>query len=710
MDVFDLYAKIKLDTKEYENSLKDAGGKFSSFGEGLKSAVGKMGDILAGVGKAAAAGTAAAGAAFTALAKQGLDAYADFEQLQGGVNKIFGESAQKLMDFANNAYKTAGLSANQYMETVTSFSASLLQSLDGDAEAAADTANRAIIDMSDNINTYGGNMESVMNAYQGFAKQNYTMLDNLKLGYGGTQAEMKRLIEDAAGMNEEMAALGVTVDADSMSFGNIINAISVMQQRMKIAGTTSKEASSTISGSVGSLKAAWQNFLAGTGSTNALTEAFSAAAKNIGEQAKVIIPNLASGLGDIIEQLSPEIPSIIETALPAVIDGTTNLVAGIIPQIPKMITTIASTISSKSGDILEAGKKLFNNLIPDTSKLTDMSSKVSGIVGDIAIAITNPDNIGKIVAKGDEIVGGLINGILSEASIDRFVDDLPVLIDNIGQGIEKILLGDDQDGDGGLFGAAKQIIVNLGDYFADDKNKQSMLEAAGKIISSLAKGVINILQNGVAPLLVEAARTWAECFIGDIDYDDTAKDILSRLAQAMARNMWTSQVGDWIGNQIFDATHGMELDYLDEGSGTLPEYKANRRTASNDAAYNVVRPAIPFNADELRGAARNAYNAAKGYASGGYADRLTRLNNAVVGENGAEVLLPLESNTAWMDKLIDRFGSKIGAGNTFVVESVNVYAPSGDASEIARATVNAMDEAFSDLQIAQDRSIGGVTW
>ena len=172
MNVFSLFAKIGLDTKDYESGLKESKSKFHDFADGLKGAAGKVGDVLAGIGKAAAAGVGAASTALTALTKQSVDAVANYEQLVGGVDKIFGESSKKVQEYANKAYSEAGLSANQYMEAVTNFSASLLQSLDGDTEAAADAANRAIIDMSDNMNTYGSSMESVMNAYQGFSKQN----------------------------------------------------------------------------------------------------------------------------------------------------------------------------------------------------------------------------------------------------------------------------------------------------------------------------------------------------------------------------------------------------------------------------------------------------------------------------------------------------------------------------------------------------------
>ena len=206
------------------------------------------------------------GSAMMDVGKSALNSFADYEQLVGGVDTLFKESSSKVQNYANNAYKTAGLSANEYMETVTSFSASLLQSLNGDTAKSAEIADMAIIDMSDNANKMGTSMESIQNAYQGFAKQNYTMLDNLKLGYGGTKEEMERLIADA---NRVKEANGEMADLSIESFADVTEAIHLIQTEMGITGTTAEEASSTIQGSVSSMKSAWHNLLTGIASDNA---------------------------------------------------------------------------------------------------------------------------------------------------------------------------------------------------------------------------------------------------------------------------------------------------------------------------------------------------------------------------------------------------------------------------------------------------------
>lgn len=181
-NVFELYAKIGADTKDFDKGLSSAKDKFSGFADGLKSAAGKLGDILAGIGKAAAVGIGAASTALVGLTKQSLDAVANYEQLVGGVDKIFGESSKKVQQYADEAFQTAGMSSNEYMETVTGFSASLIQGLKGDTEQAAEIANMAIKDMADNANTYGTDIAEIQSNYQALAKQNYTLLDNLKLG------------------------------------------------------------------------------------------------------------------------------------------------------------------------------------------------------------------------------------------------------------------------------------------------------------------------------------------------------------------------------------------------------------------------------------------------------------------------------------------------------------------------------------------------
>lgn len=309
------------------------------------SAFSKTGGKAAAFGKAVAAGAAVAGAAVVALGKKSLDLYADYEQLVGGVETLFKDSSDIVMNYANQAYKTAGLSANEYMETITGFSASLLQSLGGDTKKAAEYGNQAVIDMSDNANKMGTDIARIQDAYQGFAKQNFTMLDNLKLGYGGTREEMERLLEDANRINAEH---GKMTDYSIDSFADITEAIHVVQTEMGITGTTSKEAATTIQGSLKMVQGAWTNLLTGLGDENAdidqllnnLIDSITTAAKNIMPRITLII----TGMVKAIKQLAPEIPKILKNMLPELITGVQGLIEGLVAVLPDLLQVIMDVI------------------------------------------------------------------------------------------------------------------------------------------------------------------------------------------------------------------------------------------------------------------------------------------------------------------------------------------------------------------------------
>ena len=390
MDVFDLVAKIRLDDSEYEQGVGKAKGTFSS----LASGVGKG---LATVAKVGAAAVTAAVTGVAALTKMGVEGYAQYEQLVGGVETLFKDSQATVMKYAENAYKTSGLSANAYMETVTSFSASLIQSLDGDTAKAAEVGNMAITDMSDNANKMGTSIEMIQNAYNGFAKGNFTMLDNLKLGYGGTQEEMKRLLKDA----EKISG----IKYDISSFADVSEAIHVMQQSMEISGysvdelseklrnasltqeevskvaesmgisyeeasqrmmdgsltaqdanillgTTAREAATTIEGSLSMMKGAWQNLVVGMADETANMEVLiNNFVESAATAAQNLIPRIAQtlqGIGQLIKELSPviaeAIPVLVAEVLPTLLAAgvslVTSIVEGIITALPALYTAL----------------------------------------------------------------------------------------------------------------------------------------------------------------------------------------------------------------------------------------------------------------------------------------------------------------------------------------------------------------------------------
>lgn len=339
MEIFKIFGTLALNGQDkFNKDIDNATGKGASFASKLKSG-------LTTAAKVGGAAITAVGAGMVWLSKQAIDSYGDYEQLVGGVDTLFKESSATVQGYAQNAYKTAGLSANEYMETVTSFSASLLQSLGNNTAAAAEMADLAITDMSDNANKMGTDMTAIQNAYNGFAKQNYTMLDNLKLGYGGTKEEMQRLIDDANALN---TAQGRLTEYSIDSYADIVSAIHDVQTEMGITGTTSLEASTTIQGSLASMKSAWKNLLTGIADPdqdlgmliNNMVDSAGIALDNLVPLIVNLLPRIATALGTLGKKLTKELPGIIRTLLPALISGAIGLITGLVTEIPAILAAL----------------------------------------------------------------------------------------------------------------------------------------------------------------------------------------------------------------------------------------------------------------------------------------------------------------------------------------------------------------------------------
>ena len=451
MDLFDLFAKISMDNSEYYNNLDEASEKTSSFGDKLKTE-------LATAAKVGAAAIGAASAGIVALTKSSIEGYAEYEQLVGGVETLFGESAGKVQEYASNAFKTAGMSANDYMETVTSFSASLLQSLDNDTAAAAEKANLAITDMSDNANKMGTSMEMIQNAYNGFAKQNYTMLDNLKLGYGGTKEEMQRLLDKA---NELNAQQGIITNYQIDSYADIVDAIHVVQDEMGITGTTAKEAATTISGSVSSMKSAWSNLVTGIADDNAdldvlvgdFVDSAVTAAGNIAPRLEVIL----SGIGTLGEKMAPLIADGLSAAvenapqfLTAAANMLTSLGSSLIEQSDLLIQdafdlvlVIADGLIEGSEGMLDAAVELVENLAQWIEEYSDvLAEKAVTLIMTLVQSIVK--NLPKLAVAALRIMAALATGL---------IENLPELIKQIPTIIAELVSG---------FGDAMPDIVDVG--------------------------------------------------------------------------------------------------------------------------------------------------------------------------------------------------------------------------------------------------------
>lgn len=356
-DLFELVGRMRV---EGADTVRSELASVSTQGEQTQSklggALGKVGGVVSAVGKVAVAGVAIGAAGIAKITKDAVAAYAEYEQLVGGVQKIFGDNAAAVIENGANAFKTAGMSANEYMQTVTSFSASLVQGLGGDTKAATEYADMAIRDMSDNANTYGTAIGDIQNAYNGFAKGNFTMLDNLKLGYGGTQAEMVRLMNDSGVLEEKITSM------DGITFDQMIAAVHKVQENLKITGTTANEAEHTIEGSLNSTKAAWANLLTGmsddTQDFNKLLDDFMTSAGHFIENITPRIKMIFDAIPEAIAKIAPQIPALLNAILPGLISGAVALVSGLIQALPQILAALKNAVLSGIQTIIdEIGKK-----------------------------------------------------------------------------------------------------------------------------------------------------------------------------------------------------------------------------------------------------------------------------------------------------------------------------------------------------------------
>lgn len=498
--------------RAFGDSMPDGHRFGSSLGGKVVSGFGST--IKKGFALAAKAGIAtisAASAGIGAIVKSSASAYADYEQNIGGVETLFKNNADTIVKYASEAYKTAGISANDYMQNVTSFSASLLQGLGGDTAQAAEIANEAMVDMSDNANKMGTDISSIQNAYQGFAKQNYTMLDNLKLGYGGTAAEMARLINDSGVLGDSIKVDEKTVN--SVSFDKMIEAIHKVQTDLDITGTTSKEAATTVSGSLGSVKAAWANLMAGMGDKNAdlknLIKEMVSTVKTFAKNIMPVIKQALSGVTTLISELAPdiaaELPQLVSDLLPQLIEAGTQIFQALVKGISDNIGTITQAAITAITTIATA-------LIQNTGPLVQ---SLATIITTIAQALPTilPDLINAIVEQIPTVIQAVIDCM--PAIIDGTIQIVTAIAEALVDNIDLIIDG------------AVQIIdaltMSLSDSDTAAKLAQSALEIIGTLTMELLKNLPDILADGIL-IAVELIKGIAQ---GMADYFAPVSDALS---------------------------------------------------------------------------------------------------------------------------------------------------------------------------------------
>ena len=545
--MFDLYAKITLDTSGYENGLDNASGKASGFADKLKSG-------LATAAKVGAAALTAAATGMAALTKASIDQYAEYEQLVGGVDTLFKTASDKVQEYAANAYKTAGMSANEYMDTVTSFSASLLQSLGGDTEKAAQKADQAITDMADNANKMGTGMEMIQNAYQGFAKQNYTMLDNLKLGYGGTKEEMERLLADAEKLSGQKF--------DISSYSDIVDAIHVVQTEMGITGTTAKEAASTIQGSVSAAKSAWSNLITGIAADNAdldtlignFVSSVETAAGNIIPRVRVMLGGISQLVTSASTTIIPMVITTITDNLPALLQAAVALVGalgqGIIDSLPAITQAAIDILFFLANALIENLPTLIDGIVQVTMTIVQMLTSPDFLTQLIETAILLImtlaqgliDAIPQLIAAVPMIIGNLLAAIIVELPniIQMGIDLLFALIDGIIKCIPE------------LVAAVPTLIIAFVNGIVNNLDK--IILAAPQIIVSLITGIIGAIPELIAavPRVIAAIADT----IRNYDWGGIGRNIVQGLKDGIA-GMWDN-IKDWFNEKVNSLVGGVK--------------------------------------------------------------------------------------------------------------------------------------------------------
>ena len=697
--VDDAKKEIKSFKEQVKDASKNVDSKFKAAGEKIGTTIKK--GVKVAVTSMAAMGTAVAGVV-TACTKS----YAEFEQLAGGVKKLFDTSSDEVMNYAKNAYKNAGLSANEYMTQVTSFSASLISSLGGDTAEAAKMANMAIEDMADNVNVFGSNMEDVQNAYQGFAKQNYTMLDNLKLGYGGTKEEMQRLIDDA---NMAKEAIGEVGDLTIDSYADVIEAIHLVQDGMKITGTTAAEAERTISGSIAMTKAAWENLMVGLADSNA----------NIPQ----LVSNVISSGTKVLKNIMPVAKQVLES-IPAAISEISPEAGAAMQALVDFAADAWPVLKAAVQEALDVISATFSFISEHTGALAAVAAAIGVVVA--AIGLYNAVAAVKAAMAAAEVasVWALVAAYAAQAAA-MIVAIAPYIL--IVAAIAAVIA----------------IIVICVKHWEQIKNacanawnsiKEKTSEAVGKVVDKFnemkdkASEKISAMKEKVSEKFNDMKEVMGNVMQAA---KDTVSEKLNNMKQAYEAN------GGGMKGAVAAAMEGIKgyytagytfIDNLTGGklssivstisskmnaaksavSGVLEGIKAKFNSILSSAA-NIVKSGIDkiksfFNFSWSLPKLKMPHFSVSGkfslrppsapkfsiswYQYGGVFDKKTLFpygNGSIggLGENGAEAVVPLEKNTQWLDKIADRLASK--QGSTPIVLQV-------DGKTFAEITVDTLND------------------
>lgn len=662
-ELFSLYAKLTLDTNEFDRKTEDSKEKAGMFGDMLKA------DLVGKGIMAAIDGIKRLGSAMVDLTKTSVNAYSNYQQLSGGISKLFGTAGATLEEYAEQqgksvdevrdkyaqlldaqdivgqhaaeAFKTAGMSANDYMETVSGFSAALINSLGGDTVKAAERADTAMRAISDNVNTFGTDMGSVQNAFQGFAKQNYTMLDNLKLGYGGTKTEMERLIKDA---NEYGKTVGMAGDLSIDSFADIVSAIDLIQQKQNIAGTTSREAASTIEGSLNMVKGAWTNLVAGFANPDAdIGELLG----DVVESAEIAMDNLLPAVTEGIKGIGSAFSELTPVLLEKVPEVFMDVAPSLMESVSSMLTTVWTSVSQNAPMVMQAGLDFINQF---------SQGLVAGVPQVISQALpmllkfseTLRSSAGTMVDTGIDLILNLAQGLMD--SLPTLLAQLPQIVINIAGVIN--------DNAPKLLVAGVKLLVTIGKGLIDAipaflENLPQIFEAfiavwsafnwlnLGKSVITAIKNGFNALRNNLPSTLKSIGQSAKDWFTG-IDWANAGKEIIGFIESAI-RGLFETIPGVLleIGNAAWDAFK--EIDWFDLGSKAI------------DGIVSGLKAGIGWIKEKAKEVAASAVQAAKDRLEVKSPSRVMRREVGLMYGRG--LALGIEDSESEVERAIERLNT-----------------------------------------------------
>ena len=699
------------------DAMDDAQNTINRGSSGISGALGKLGGVAKGVAKGMAVGIGVASTAVVGLGKQAVNAYGEYEQLVGGVETLFKENASTVITNASNAYKTAGMSANEYMTTVTSFSASLLQSLGGDTVKASEMADMAITDMSDNANKMGTSIEMIQNAYQGFAKQNYTMLDNLKLGYGGTKTEMERLLADA------QAISGIKYDISS--YADVVDAIHVIQTEMGITGTTAKEASSTIQGSISSMKSAWTNLLTGLSDPTQnldqlidnLVNSITAVGANLMPRITLVLDGIVKLVSELAPKLVAEIPKIVSQVLPSILSGAIKIVDGIVQALPQLIGTLVSMLPTLLPMLIDG---IVNMIVTLASSFADIIQPIIDNLPEIIISIVNAltNNLPALIQGCIKLVIGIVSAL--PQIIMALIEAIPQIIVSIVEALFNalpILL----EGVASIFGSAWDVIVGVFsgviDFFS------GLFSGVVDVIKTVFSPIINIISgiwDGIKNIFAPVINFFSSIFSGAVNAIKSVFSVITGIFSGIwngVKNIFAG-VKNFFTDIFWGAVNGIKsifspiVDFFSGIWSKITGIFSRVGEIIGNAISSVVGKAVNAVLSVACGII-NGFISAINFAidlinaiPGVEIDKLKKLDvpqmekggvlkKGQVGlleGNGAEAVVPLEKNTGWLTRIADMLDERMAGRGTLIAPPALENVRAGNRTESHNDNQSKIDE------------------